>query len=505
MSLKIIEISNDNFDSKTQANKAHANYYSPSMRGEDEFVKIDKSNNGKFDLSQAAINFAKGFVSPVVSMFTSLEGFVTGAAILAGSAFLVAATGGAAAPLLVVAGITLGTLQAVKAGYQVATAKNGDDFEKACFDLGSATSLVGLSALGAKSSLRQAKTNYKNLSILDAVKKCFTSMGKFAKESIDVFRTGHYRANLLNAYELLTNPKILKEHSSRIYEEARENYKSSKQAIVDLLPAAFRPLLQGRVKSKLSIYEKLVKERKVTGKDVTDEQIARALIQDDIGARLTLEDTRPQTIQKLVDALVAAIRRGDIEITEIENYKGPGNEFYFSQEQINAIKEASPGKEITISEREKPGGYTATHLKVKPKGAKTIELQIRGKKVSGVADWEHIIYDLRHKKDIARNDNQLGILLAPITKIIKGLSAEQYEAYQKYIIDYYAYAQKLDNGIAAEPPKFPEGINESLKPENLETLVKDIENCIPSSLKNPINLSPQFSVASGVNQSFPQS
>jgi hypothetical protein len=48
---------------------------------------------------------------------------------------LLAATGGAAAPLLVATGVGLGIFQAGEGAYKIIKAKNGDDVEKAFYDI----------------------------------------------------------------------------------------------------------------------------------------------------------------------------------------------------------------------------------------------------------------------------------------------------------------------------------------------------------------------------------
>lgn len=476
----------------------------------DEFKKFnnvndtDATNDGQFSASQAGKNFVKGLISPITSMFSSTKAFLTGAAMIGGSIALVAATGGAAAPLLVVAGVAMGTAQAAKGIYNIASARNGDDVEKAFFDIGGATSILGLSVLGAKGSLKQANIETESLSPFDATKKCFTSAGKFIEESTKVFKSGYYRVNWNNVIKKVTQPGFLRQYSKKFYEQGSQNFETSYKSLHDILPSEFRSSLQGRNKSEISIYEKLFKEIIINKKEPTDEGVIRDLVGDLIGARLTLEDVTPKNINKLVNALVSAIKKGDIQITEIENYRGPNNEYYFSPSQVEKIKQAAEqnNTKIDIVAKEKASGYTSVHLKIIPKDAEAIELQIRGKQIGEVCDWEHISYDLRHKKDLAKSNNKLGVLLSSVTKAIKGLSEEQYKKYGKYISDCYAYAQKTELGIEAQKPELPQGLDPVLSSESLQSLVTQIREFTPNRVKNPIVLPSSISVAGGANETI---
>jgi len=143
----------------------------------------NESNNGHISVLDKAKCFGKGLISPVTSMLGSVKGFVTGAAIAAGGAALCIATGGAAVPLLVAAGIGMGGYQLTKGAYKAATAKTTEEAREAWEEIGAGTSAIGLSALGAKASLKSAGTSVtgiteaevNNLSVIDAIGKNISS------------------------------------------------------------------------------------------------------------------------------------------------------------------------------------------------------------------------------------------------------------------------------------------------------------------------------------------
>jgi len=143
----------------------------------------DSNDDGKISYEEKIKCFVKGLVSPITSMFSSPKNFITGAAMILGGAALIAATGGAAAPLLVAAGVLTGGLQIGKGLYKASTAQTDEEAKEAWNEMGSGTSFVGLSVLGAKSSVAQAETagvkvspNAKNLNAFEATIECFKSV-----------------------------------------------------------------------------------------------------------------------------------------------------------------------------------------------------------------------------------------------------------------------------------------------------------------------------------------
>lgn len=118
--------------------------------------KTDASNDGRFSWKEALKNLGKGLISPITGMFGSVAGFAIGCAgiVLGGLALL--GTGGMLAPLLVAGGLAWGTFVAARAGYKMLAAQNGDDMEKAFYDVGEAAVTLVPTAWGARASLHAA-------------------------------------------------------------------------------------------------------------------------------------------------------------------------------------------------------------------------------------------------------------------------------------------------------------------------------------------------------------
>lgn len=106
-------------------------------------------------------NFGKGAVNTVKGMFCDENGFslkrtLTTVAVGAGCIALTVATGGAAAPFLVGAGVAMGAVHAGKGIYKVATAENAAEEAAGWQDIGGGTFEIAASAAGAKGALKMA-------------------------------------------------------------------------------------------------------------------------------------------------------------------------------------------------------------------------------------------------------------------------------------------------------------------------------------------------------------
>lgn len=140
----------------------------------DCFKKTDKSNNGKFDLSEAGKNFLKGIISPITAIVKHPAATlgIIGATAVACS--LVPVLG----PITAIGFGALSLVQLGKGCYNAAKLyKNGqyDNAEKAFNEIGQGTVGVALTAVGVKQSAKVAKEaklmNEQSLTSLSKVQK----------------------------------------------------------------------------------------------------------------------------------------------------------------------------------------------------------------------------------------------------------------------------------------------------------------------------------------------
>ncbi len=161
-------------------------------KSNDSFNKVEKisDNDGKISLKEKVINFGKGIIRPIKTMFSSPKNIALTALSAVAAGGLIALTGGAAAPVMVAAGLLGGAFQIGKGIYRQIKAKTDDEARQAWQDMGSGTFTVGVSALGAKSALKAAKVaNAKDMSFGSAILKCIKDLP----------------ANLVNGFKTASN------------------------------------------------------------------------------------------------------------------------------------------------------------------------------------------------------------------------------------------------------------------------------------------------------------
>ncbi len=241
-------------------------------------------------------------------------------------------------------------------------------------------------------------------------------------------------------------------------------------------------IMYGRPKTVVSLGDKIINKIK-GGTNIPDIDTARKIVEDGIGTRLIVDKIDEESMQKITDRLCQEIEEGHIKITEINNYRGEGLPPYFTEKQIDALKnsieirrteekrlgiydETLKDLKIITGNHEKAvkaSGYTAFQMNVIYENGTLGEIQIRGREMDKLAEVEHIPYDTRQGKKLkSKYDN--------VVKIIKALSDSDYERYQKYWQQMYEYAVKKEKGIPCDKPELPDGIPKEISYEELQKI-----------------------------------
>lgn len=110
------------------------------------------AENENLDLSRAAKQFGKGLISPITSIFSSPASLAMTAGVATAAAYVIQRVKHVA-PILVGAGVALGTIQTAIGINKAVKAKNAEGKEKAIYDIGEGIGIVGLSVLTAKDML----------------------------------------------------------------------------------------------------------------------------------------------------------------------------------------------------------------------------------------------------------------------------------------------------------------------------------------------------------------
>lgn len=157
------------------------------------------ADDGKISTADKVKSFLKGVVSPVTSMFSSPKNFATGALSMAAGAALIVATGGAAAPLFIAAGLVGGTIQFAKSAYGAAVATTDDEARAAWQGMGTGAGAVAGSVAGSKTALNAAGVNTAKTGIFTSVVECFKAIPSCLSKSFNSFSSGAALVNLKSA------------------------------------------------------------------------------------------------------------------------------------------------------------------------------------------------------------------------------------------------------------------------------------------------------------------
>lgn len=164
--------------------QVQGNYYSGGLQS-DMYVCKDGRDDGKISFSEKLANFGKGLVAPIKNIFASPKNMAISALTVAAGAGLIALTGGMAAPVMVAIGLIGGGAHIVSGLYKQSTATTDAQAAQAWQQVGSGTFTVGVSAIGAKSSLKTAGVeNTSNMTTWQACVNCLKNAPRFFSEAV---------------------------------------------------------------------------------------------------------------------------------------------------------------------------------------------------------------------------------------------------------------------------------------------------------------------------------
>lgn len=222
------------------------NEFKKWLNDEDK-ICTDGNDDGKLSFKEGATSFGKGLIGIVKS--TINHPFKTLACIGAGVGISVL-TGGAALPIMAVAGATIGAGTIAYGGYKAATAETDGEAKQAFETMGNGTFALGTSALGAKGALKVASkagvdsaanlaTNNPIQNLVNCAKvtpEATTVCLKNAKGNFLTLATGRLHANC-NELREDTMPYKSKPNDVQAY---RFNPNGTPEEIVSNNPGVFR-------------------------------------------------------------------------------------------------------------------------------------------------------------------------------------------------------------------------------------------------------------------------
>ena len=177
-----------------------------------------------------------------------------------------------------------------------------------------------------------------------------------------------------------------------------------------------RPIykIKTRMKSPESIAEK------GGARDVKNYTELTQKIQDMIGGRLIMRDTSKESINMVLKKFEDMVLKGELSITEIENFYGDQKLAYTTEKQLKPLIKACEKMigPIRFSQEKHPMGYNAIHMTVKfppsKYGETYAEIQIMGSDIAALKDVEDLTYKIRCGKAIQSKYKPMMKYLKPL-------------------------------------------------------------------------------------------
>jgi hypothetical protein len=270
-----------------------------------------------------------------------------------------------------------------------------------------------------------------------------------------------------------------------LYGELTTSFSENFQRLRHLFPD-FRHQLEGRIKDTDSIAHKLNESLSVENpQPLKTLRQAEQRINDGHGFTIALHDSSRKNLVLLRDALLRAIRTGDIEIYAVKNYRGAALDCppYFEEDDIDQFRMAMEWRRLQsppalrspwrakVAEGPatlKSSGYTTTQLNLRLRNSHTgafdlpeLDLHICGEKVyQFYRGADHLVYDSREGKDLAKHNPyiraQLIVEVQPLLEAIQRMPQELFTHFTQYRQQIYTYFRRLELGetqlLPPEPP-----------------------------------------------------
>lgn len=288
--------------------------------------KVESANgtrSEKIGFMRGLFGFGKGLVKSVTGMFTDEKGkfspgktlatVVTGVAV----AGICIATGGAAVPFFVAAGVGMGSLGVINGASKYSNAKTAAEKEKALETMGEGAGTIGLSLLGRLGKFRKPKMNVKNLvgEINEARPKHNYSLNSEGKKVFSFDSAGKLQRTTIKNTQLETAIAALEKSKGRgkAYQAALEDIKTISKRDPELKGVFEAVSKQSKTPSgiKAETVEKAGQIQEIKG-SVTKEEIATAV------GKLEKASSKKEALKAIDEMLELINKANKSENTAIE-------------------------------------------------------------------------------------------------------------------------------------------------------------------------------------------
>lgn len=376
----------------------------------------DGKDDGEITFWSKLKNMGKGALKTVKGMFCDENGFslkrtLTTVAVAAGSAALIAVTGGAAAPFLVGAGVLLGGANVAKGAIKANAAQTDAEAEAAWQEIGGGTLEVGLAMTGAKAASGKTFAGGKISQTLKATGDCVKTTGKYVVKGVrhpqksyraaSEFLKTEGKAN----WEAIFKSKNAKENKiaqiDKKYAKEIESYQKQQQKLLDELTE----LRKDATKNAKEIAKKEA-EYKAIGEKIETVETARELNKTDYAETVdSYKDANKEIYKELMNEYADLSTRGTLspkETARLEQVEAMIKRNYQRQGYLEGSNNASFARNLTIKgikETVETSKARIADLKSKKSLTDAEKAELKGLK-QDVKQAESIIKDMEAVRDI---------------------------------------------------------------------------------------------------------
>lgn len=246
--------------------------------------------------------------------------------------------------------------------------------------------------------------------------------------------------------------------------------------------------IKGRVKNARSILEKVEALNKEDGIKITTKAGIEKM-GDIVGARIIMRTGTQKDYDTLFTELGKMVKRGELKIRSVENYRLTSNDSYVSAKTLEKFEETCNKANIypEIKNQAIPNGYTAIHLNVELPDGRYAEIQIMGRDMENVKEIEDFYYKFRCNKKFAPKYKEIQKIF---DEEMPNLTDFQKETLRRYILDSYITAKdiparesKRNMNLVKDFLPFPYSLPQRLSYENLFKMKDECDRAARRNLK----------------------
>lgn len=278
--------------------------------------------------------------------------------------------------------------------------------------------------------------------------------------------------------------------ANKIYKNAKQtkNYLAKQlyeifDGLISSSPNDGKPIGEIVCRTKLP---KSIDEKAMTRRWINEDEV-KSNMTDIIGARIIMNNSSVENVDKVIDRITDAVRNDKLRIIEIENYRPEPEidengdiKYSYDYASFNALRRLKcecdkKGRSIPKRDEDLPTGYMAIHLLTELPNSFTGEIQIMGKDVAKLKDIEDLCYKAKSGKKIDPIYKPIRDILKPLRNKNDVILQREYNKYTRNAYTHQRMKETFSNDDSCGFLKIPNYLPEELDFNNLARIKSECE------------------------------